>query len=122
MEAQAHLKLQKRQFVPHLEVAFPLCLVVNTLIPLESWTEIGTTISKSLGKCCHLRKKLQNQEQPTARERREVIHSITAKILATPVKKHLSEVAQKMVLEYRKSFKDIIEDEIIGSGYDSFFN
>ena len=46
----------------------------------------------------------------------------TAEILATsktPGKKHLREVARKMVLDYPKSFKDIIEAEVVGSGYDS---
>ncbi|XP_078028604.1 uncharacterized protein LOC144464683 [Epinephelus lanceolatus] len=69
-----------------------------------------------------VRKKLHNQERPTARERREVIRIITAEILATcktPAKKHLSEVARKMVLEYPESFKDVIEGEVVGSGYDS---
>ncbi|XP_047445827.1 uncharacterized protein LOC125010923 [Mugil cephalus] len=69
-----------------------------------------------------VREKLHNQERPTARERREVIRIIAAEILATcktPAKKHLSEVARKMVLEYPKSFTDIIEGEVIGSGYDS---
>ncbi|KAG8000940.1 hypothetical protein GBF38_018242, partial [Nibea albiflora] len=69
-----------------------------------------------------VRKKLHNQERPTARERREVIRIITAEILATcktPAKKHLSEIARKMVLQYPKSFKDIIEGEVVGSGYDS---
>ncbi|KAL7407439.1 hypothetical protein ABVT39_008394 [Epinephelus coioides] len=69
-----------------------------------------------------VRKKLHNQEQPTARERREVIRIITAEILATckaPAKKHLSEVARKMVLEYPEFFKDVIEGEVIGSSYDS---
>ncbi|KAK0151057.1 hypothetical protein N1851_007803 [Merluccius polli] len=69
-----------------------------------------------------VKKKLHNQERPTARERREVIRIITAEILATcktPAKKHLSEVARKMVLEYPKSFKDIIEGEVVGSGHDS---
>jgi len=69
-----------------------------------------------------VRKKLHNQERPTARERREVICIITAEILATcktPAMKHLSEVAWKMVLEYPKTFKDIIEGEVVGSGYNS---
>lgn len=34
-------------------------------------------------------------------------------------KKHLSEVARKVVIAYPKSFKDIIGDEIVGSGHDS---
>ncbi|XP_035528628.1 uncharacterized protein LOC118336147 [Morone saxatilis] len=69
-----------------------------------------------------LRKKLDYQERPTARERREMIRIIVGEILSIckkPAKKHLSEVARKMVLAYPKSFKDIIEDEVVGSGHDS---
>ncbi|XP_027141804.1 uncharacterized protein LOC104934043 isoform X2 [Larimichthys crocea] len=69
-----------------------------------------------------LRRKLDHQERPTARERREMIRVIAAEILAVckkPAKRHLSEVARKMVLAYPKSFKDIIDDEVIGSGHDS---
>uniref|UniRef100_A0A8C3ADM1 Uncharacterized protein n=1 Tax=Cyclopterus lumpus TaxID=8103 RepID=A0A8C3ADM1_CYCLU len=69
-----------------------------------------------------LRKKLDNQERPTAKERRGVIRIIAAEILfvcQNPSKKHLEEVARKMVLAYPKSFKDIMEDEVVGSGYDS---
>lgn len=69
-----------------------------------------------------LRKKLNNQERPTARERREMICIISGEILAIckkPSKKHLNEIARKMVLENSKSLKDVIEDEIVGSGHDS---
>ncbi|XP_051261868.1 uncharacterized protein LOC127366708 isoform X2 [Dicentrarchus labrax] len=69
-----------------------------------------------------LRKKLDYQERPNARERREMIRIIAGEILAIckkPAKKHLSEVARKMVLAYPKSFKDIIEHEVVGSGHDS---
>ena len=69
-----------------------------------------------------LKKKLANQERPTARERREVIRIVAAEIIAIcnkPSKKHLSEIARQMVPTYPKSFKDEIEDEIIGSGHDS---
>nr|XP_055038580.1 uncharacterized protein LOC129426349 [Misgurnus anguillicaudatus] len=69
-----------------------------------------------------LRKKLKNQERPTARERREMVRIIAAEILAIcqkPSKKHLNEVARKMVLTYPKSLKDMIGDEVVGSGHDA---
>lgn len=34
-------------------------------------------------------------------------------------KKHLNEIARKMVIEYPKSLKDMIEDEVVGSAHDS---
>lgn len=61
-------------------------------------------------------KKLNNKVRPISRERREAIQIITAAILATcktPSKKQLCEVAWKMVLEYAKSFKDVIEGQVI---------
>ncbi|XP_065103923.1 uncharacterized protein [Paramisgurnus dabryanus] len=69
-----------------------------------------------------LRKKLENQERPTARERREMVRIIAGEILAIcqkPSKKHLNEVARKMVLTYPKSLKDMIGDEVVGSGHDA---
>lgn len=69
-----------------------------------------------------VRKKINNKERPTARERREVIRIIAAEILSTcknPSKKHLIEVARKMALEYPMSFRDVIEGEVVASGYDS---
>ncbi|KAM6935749.1 uncharacterized protein PEZ65_006077 [Lycodopsis pacificus] len=69
-----------------------------------------------------LRKKLDNRERPTAKERRETIRIIAAKVLSVcknPLKRHLEEVARKMVLAYPTSFRDIMEDEVVGSGYDS---
>ncbi|XP_037310961.2 uncharacterized protein LOC119198156 isoform X2 [Pungitius pungitius] len=69
-----------------------------------------------------LRSKLDNQQRPAAKERREMIRIVAAEILhvcKNPSKRHLEEVARKMVLAYPKSFTDIIEDEVVGSGYDS---
>lgn len=34
-------------------------------------------------------------------------------------KKHLSEIARKIVLAYPSSFKDVIEEQVVGSSYDS---
>uniref|UniRef100_A0AAQ4QEQ3 Uncharacterized protein n=1 Tax=Gasterosteus aculeatus aculeatus TaxID=481459 RepID=A0AAQ4QEQ3_GASAC len=76
------------------------------------WSTLSTTLSR----------KLDNQERPTASERREMIRIVAAEILyvcKNPSKRHLEEVARKMVLAYPKSFTDIIEDEVVGSGYDS---
>ncbi|KAF4099017.1 uncharacterized protein LOC131529002 [Onychostoma macrolepis] len=66
-----------------------------------------------------LRKKLDNQEQPTAREMIRIISGEILAICQKPLKKHLNEIARKMVLEYPKSLKDVIEDEVVGSGHDS---
>lgn len=38
---------------------------------------------------------------------------------STPGKKHLSEIARKIVSAYPQSFRDVIEDQVVGSGYDS---
>uniref|UniRef100_A0A3B3QTR8 Uncharacterized protein n=1 Tax=Paramormyrops kingsleyae TaxID=1676925 RepID=A0A3B3QTR8_9TELE len=66
--------------------------------------------------------KLEKQERPSARERREIVRLIVDEILSVckkPRKKHLAEVARRMVLKYPKSFKDIVARQTIGSGYDS---
>lgn len=70
----------------------------------------------------HIKNTLEKKERPTARDRREIVRLISAEILTVcknPQKKHLSEIARKMVLDYPKSFKDVIEDQVVGSGYDS---
>ncbi|KAI4810927.1 hypothetical protein KUCAC02_013854 [Chaenocephalus aceratus] len=70
----------------------------------------------------HIKKILEKKERPTARDRREIIRLISAEIVSfckNPQKKHLSEVARKMVVDYPKSFKDEIENQVVGSGYDS---
>ncbi len=40
-------------------------------------------------------------------------------VCPTPGKKHISEIARKMAKEYPVAFTDVIEGEIVGSGYDS---
>lgn len=67
----------------------------------------------------HIKNTMEKKERPTARDRREIIRLITAEILAVcknPAKKHLSEIARKMVLAYPKSFKNVIDDQVVGSG------
>lgn len=70
----------------------------------------------------HIKNTLEKKERPTSRDRRELIRLISAEILAVcknPGKKHLSEIARKMVLAYPNSLKDVIENQVVGSGYDS---
>lgn len=70
----------------------------------------------------HIKETLEKQERPSTRDRREVVRMVTAEVLAVckyPQKKHLREIARKMVLAYPKSFKDVIEGQVVGSGYDS---
>ncbi|XP_056613132.1 uncharacterized protein LOC130437768 [Triplophysa dalaica] len=69
-----------------------------------------------------LTRKLENKERPTGRERRELIRLMLGEILTicpTPGKKHLCEIARKIVSRYPLSFRDVIEDQVVGSGYDS---
>ncbi|XP_046899728.1 uncharacterized protein LOC124483350 isoform X3 [Hypomesus transpacificus] len=69
-----------------------------------------------------LMRKLKNKEQPKKNERLQMIKLLVSEILTVcpfPGKKHLSEVARKMVVTYPSSFKDVIEGEVVGSGYDS---
>ncbi|KAG7477156.1 hypothetical protein MATL_G00091140 [Megalops atlanticus] len=67
-------------------------------------------------------RKLEKGKRPTKSERLEIIRLIVSEILticSTPGKKHLSEIARKMVKAYPVAFSDVIEGEIVGSGYDS---
>lgn len=43
------------------------------------------------------------------------VHNITLK----PSRKQLARVAEKIVLQHPKSFKDVIGEDTIGTGYDS---
>lgn len=55
-------------------------------------------------------------------ERLEIIRLIVSEILTscpTPGKKHISEIARKMTKAYPVAFTDVIEGEVVGSGYDS---
>ena len=67
-------------------------------------------------------RKLENKEQPTGRERREMIRLVVGEVLTicpTPAKKHFDEIGRKIVSAYPLSFREVIEGEIVGSGYDS---
>nr|XP_055067938.1 uncharacterized protein LOC129449179 [Misgurnus anguillicaudatus] len=67
-------------------------------------------------------KKLEEGKRPTKSDRLEIIRLIVSEILTicpTPGKKHMSEIARKMAKVYPVAFTDVIEGEIVGSGYDS---
>ncbi|XDV47047.1 hypothetical protein PO909_016792 [Leuciscus waleckii] len=67
-------------------------------------------------------RKLEEGKRPTKSDRLEMIRLIISEILTicpTPAKKHLSEIARKMAKVYPVAFTDVIEGEIVGSGYDS---
>ncbi|CAL8274166.1 unnamed protein product [Merluccius merluccius] len=69
-----------------------------------------------------IKKRLERGERPSAPERREVIRVIAGELLATchtAGKKHVMEIARKVVMTYPKSFQDEIAGEVVGSGYDS---
>lgn len=67
-------------------------------------------------------KLLDTEKRPSAAERREVIRIMVAEILTVckqPGKRHITEIARKMVIRYPKSFRDEIEGQVVGTGYDS---
>ncbi|KAA0701610.1 hypothetical protein E1301_Tti022476 [Triplophysa tibetana] len=66
--------------------------------------------------------KLQNGERPSCSEKRQLVRIVASEILEVskcPAKKHVSEIARQMVIAYPKSFRDEINSQVVGSGYDS---
>lgn len=66
--------------------------------------------------------KLEKGQRPTKSERLEIIRLVISEILltcSTPGKRHLGEIARKMSKTYPAALTDVIEGEIVGSGYDS---
>jgi len=66
--------------------------------------------------------RLENRERPSASERREVIRVIVGDLLATCIttgKRHVVEIARKVMRAYPKSFRDEVAGKVVGSGYDS---
>lgn len=58
--------------------------------------------------------------RPSAAERREDIRILAAEMLTSskkPGKRHITEIARKMVIHYQKSFSDETEGQVIGTGY-----
>ncbi|XP_067280466.1 uncharacterized protein [Pseudorasbora parva] len=65
---------------------------------------------------------LDSEQRPSAAERREIIRIVVAEVLTVcnkPGKKHMTEIARQMVIHYPKSFRDEIEGQVVGTGYDS---
>ncbi|XP_057211347.1 uncharacterized protein LOC130567342 [Triplophysa rosa] len=65
---------------------------------------------------------LENEQRPSAAERREIIRIVVAEILTAckkPGRRHIIEIARKMVIRHPKSFHDEIEGQVVGTGYDS---
>uniref|UniRef100_A0A8C5CYA4 Uncharacterized protein n=1 Tax=Gadus morhua TaxID=8049 RepID=A0A8C5CYA4_GADMO len=68
------------------------------------------------------RQLLDNGKRPSAAQRRDIIRIVASEVLTVckkPGKKHINEISRKMVLCYPKSFRDEIEGQIVGTGYDS---
>lgn len=64
-------------------------------------------------------KVLNAEKRPSAAERREIIRIVVAEILTVcqkPGKRHITEIARKMVIRYPKSFQDEIEGQVVGTG------
>lgn len=65
---------------------------------------------------------LERGKRPSPRMRREMIRIVVGEMRRKSSclsRKHSTEVAKKMVAKYPKSFKDVIEGDVIGTGYDS---
>lgn len=68
------------------------------------------------------RKLLDGEKRSFAAERREVIRIVGAEILTVckkTDKRHIIEIARKMLICYPKSFRDETEGQVVGTGYDS---
>lgn len=67
-------------------------------------------------------RKMKNGERPSCSERRQLVRIVASEILEVckyPAKKHVLEIARNIVITYPKSFRDEINSQVIGSGYDS---
>ena len=87
-------------------------------------TVAGITTLKCPGiRCPQVQKKvLDTERRPSAAERREIIRIVVAEITALckkPGKRHITEIAREMVICYPKSFRDEIEGQVVGTGYDT---
>ncbi len=67
-------------------------------------------------------RKIKSGERPSCSERRQLVRTVASEILEVskcPTKKHVSKIARKIIIAYPKSFRDEINSQIVGSGYDS---
>ncbi|KAI7814578.1 hypothetical protein IRJ41_021835 [Triplophysa rosa] len=99
---------------PSVPSAFPSAMENNSWhysfdIP---WSKLTSTT----------RKLLDDEQRPSAAESRKIIRIVIAEIFTAwkkPGKRHIVEIARKMITRYPKSFRDEIEGQVVGTGYDS---
>uniref|UniRef100_A0A8C5PWW2 Uncharacterized protein n=1 Tax=Leptobrachium leishanense TaxID=445787 RepID=A0A8C5PWW2_9ANUR len=63
---------------------------------------------------------LERGERPSPRMRREIVRFVVSEMMkksSCPSKRNSTEVAKKMLAKYPRSLQDVIEGEVIGSGY-----
>lgn len=68
---------------------------------------------------------LEREKRPSQRMRREMIRIVVGEMglkSACLSRRHSTEVAKKMVAKYPKSLKDVIEGDVIRTGYGSLVN
>nr|XP_050028093.2 uncharacterized protein LOC126523536 isoform X3 [Dermacentor andersoni]XP_050030180.2 uncharacterized protein LOC126526322 isoform X1 [Dermacentor andersoni] len=68
---------------------------------------------------------LHKSKRPTPRDRRKMVRVIidsVKKVCPKPLRKHLAVVARKVVELHPSSFKDVFDNTVIGTGYDSLLN
>ncbi|KAK0131326.1 hypothetical protein N1851_016620 [Merluccius polli] len=65
---------------------------------------------------------LSREKRPSPKHRREMIRIVVSDMMNvcnSPSKQNATEIAKRMVTKYPKSLQDVIEGDVIGSGYDS---
>ncbi|XP_044187381.1 uncharacterized protein LOC122967041 [Thunnus albacares] len=65
---------------------------------------------------------LARQKRPSPKLRREMIRVVVAaviKVCNNPTKQNMTQIAKRMVAKYPKSLQDVIDGDVVGSGYDS---
>ncbi|XP_049334937.1 uncharacterized protein LOC111195868 [Astyanax mexicanus] len=65
---------------------------------------------------------LERQKRPSPRLRREMIRIVVSEIMKVcnnPTKHNTTEIGKRMVAKYPKSLQDVIEGDVVGSGYHS---
>lgn len=72
-----------------------------------------------------LRRALDEKKRPLPKDRRKMIRTVVdemASLCARPRKHQLAIVAKKMVEKYPSSLSDMLDNTLIGTGYDSLLN
>ncbi len=91
--------------------------VVQVWIPhiVDCLTTAGILNFKFLGRKFHLRSS-ESWKQESGQQK---VVSEILNACPTPGEKHISEIARKMTKAFPVAFTDVIEGEVVGSGYDS---